>query len=87
MDVEPPLKLVERLLAFRDSGNHSGEGRDLLADACAMISRQTNALEHLSGCILTWKADRECKLLPTEESLVRAEVEIEVGLCKKRRAS
>ncbi len=38
MQTETPYQLIERLLVFRDSGKLDRAERDLLADACNMIS-------------------------------------------------
>lgn len=38
MLTESPYQLIERILVFRESGKLSRDERDLLADACNMIS-------------------------------------------------
>jgi hypothetical protein len=82
MATETPYQLIERLLAFRDSGKLTREERDLIADACNMVSRQTDALSHAGSYIRLWTDDRECKLLPTPESLAEAATRVEIGLSK-----
>lgn len=44
MQTETPYQLIERLLVFRDSGKLSRDERDLLADACNMISDMNHKL-------------------------------------------
>lgn len=87
MQTESPLKLIERLLVFRDMGDLSREDRDLMADACNMISRQTDALNHMRAYIKLWTDDLDCKCLPTAESLTDARTKVLAGLCKTEEAA
>lgn len=86
MQTETPYQLIERLLAFRDSGKLDRAERDLLADACNMISRQTYALNSARGYVKLWSDDRDAGLLPTPDSLARAEGEIDLALSKPSQA-
>lgn len=87
MQMESPFKLIDRLLLLRDMADMSREDRDLLADACNMISRQTDALNYARAYIKLWTDDRECNLLPTIESLTDARVKVLTGLCKQEEAA
>lgn len=87
MTTETPYQLINRLLVFRDMADLSRQDRDLLADACNMISRQTDALSHARAYIKLWTDDRECKCLPTIESLTDARARVLTGLCKREDAA
>lgn len=87
MTTETPYQLINRLIVFRDMADLSREDRDLLADACNMISRQTDALNHMRAYIRLWTDDRDWNCLPTVESLTDARIKVLTGLCKQGEAA